>query len=345
MAGGDVAVGKTGRGNQRAISNHHFVVCFVALFEAAQNSDRIFDTWLADKNLLESALQGRILLDELSIFIQRGRANQPQFAAGQHGLEHVGGCHGSFAAAGTHQSVELVHESDDLALGIVDLFQHSFEALFKFAPVLCSGDNCRQIEGNELFAFERIGDITGDDALREAFHDRRLTDTWFTNENWVVFGAPGQHLRHPANFLIAANHGIKFSLAGNISEVYPVLLQGTLGIFVITRLRHDYPPCFSVVPDGGSARLSGFHTTTWVDRFARWPARNGMTSPSVPAANTRRPERASNSSASVLSRSLTLRLRVSTWVSSSRIRLMPSRLRPSELKREISRNWTTSFIE
>ena len=73
---GDVTVGECGRCHQRAISNDHFVVSFVTLFEAAQNSHGVFNAWLADKNLLETALQCRVLLNELPIFVESRGTNE-----------------------------------------------------------------------------------------------------------------------------------------------------------------------------------------------------------------------------------------------------------------------------
>ena len=53
---------------------------------------------LADEDLLEAALQRGVLLDLLAVLVQRGGADHPQLAAGQHRLEHVAGVHRALAA-------------------------------------------------------------------------------------------------------------------------------------------------------------------------------------------------------------------------------------------------------
>ena len=69
---------------------------------------------LADVDLLEAALERGILLDELAVLVERGRADQAQLAAGEHGLEHVGCRDRALAAARAHEHVQLVDERDDL---------------------------------------------------------------------------------------------------------------------------------------------------------------------------------------------------------------------------------------
>ncbi len=77
---------------------------------------------LADQHLLEAPLQRRVLLDVLAVLVERGRADHPQLAAGQHRLEHVAGVHRALAGrAGADDGVQLVDEGDDLAVGVLDL--------------------------------------------------------------------------------------------------------------------------------------------------------------------------------------------------------------------------------
>ena len=69
------------------------MVDFVAFFESAQNGDRVLDTWFVDHHRLKAPLQGSILLDVLSVLIQRGCADRPQFTPRKLGLEKIGSIH------------------------------------------------------------------------------------------------------------------------------------------------------------------------------------------------------------------------------------------------------------
>ena len=92
----------------------------VALLEAAQNCNGVFNCWFSHVHLLETSLEGRILFYILAIFIQRGCTNHVQFSTGKHGLNHVAGIHGTFGAAGTDQCMNLVDKRDHFTLRVGD---------------------------------------------------------------------------------------------------------------------------------------------------------------------------------------------------------------------------------
>ena len=69
------------------------MVSLVALFETAENRHGVFNARFAHEDLLETALQGSVLLNKLAIFVEGRRANEAQLASGEHGLEHVGRSH------------------------------------------------------------------------------------------------------------------------------------------------------------------------------------------------------------------------------------------------------------
>ncbi len=85
--------------HQRGIFDAHLVVLLVALAQAAQDRDRIFDRWLPDVDRLEAAFERRILFDVLAVLVQRRRPDGVQLAAREHGLEHVRGVHRALGCA------------------------------------------------------------------------------------------------------------------------------------------------------------------------------------------------------------------------------------------------------
>jgi hypothetical protein len=76
-------VRERGRGDEGGILDAHAVVGLVALLEAAQDGDGVFDRRLADHHGLEAALQGGVLLDVLAVLVERGGADAAQLAARQ----------------------------------------------------------------------------------------------------------------------------------------------------------------------------------------------------------------------------------------------------------------------
>ncbi len=89
----------------------------VALFETAQDRDRIFDIGLADDHGLEAAFERGVFLDMLAVLVQCGRTDAVEFSAGECGLEHVGRIRRAFCGARAHDGVQFVDEQDYLAVG------------------------------------------------------------------------------------------------------------------------------------------------------------------------------------------------------------------------------------
>ena len=96
---GDVAVRELRGGDERAVLDAHAVVDFVALPQAAQDGDGVLDGRLVDQHRLEAALQRGVLLDVFAVLVERGRADAVEFAAGEHGLEHVARVHRALGLA------------------------------------------------------------------------------------------------------------------------------------------------------------------------------------------------------------------------------------------------------
>ena len=233
----DVAVRERCRGDERGIRDRDLVVRLVALLETAQDRDGVFDARLADVDLLEAALERGILLDELAVLVERGGADHAQLAAGEHGLEHVGCRDRPLAAARAHEHVQLVDERDDAAVGLGDLLEDALEALLELAAVHRAGDERGDVDRDELFVFERVGDVARDDALREALDDGGLADAGLADEHGVVLGAAGQHLADAADLAVAPDDRVELALAGAVGEVDPELLEGAARILLPGVLR------------------------------------------------------------------------------------------------------------
>ena len=213
---------------------------FVALFQSAQNRDRVFDVRFADEHDLEAAFERRIFFDVLAVFVERGGADGAQLAAGQRRLQHVGSVNRAFGRARAHQRVQLVDEEDDLALRVFDLLQHRLEAIFKLAAILRARQHRAQIERHHALVLQSFGHVAGDDALRQAFDDRGLADAGLADQHRIVLGAAGEHLHHAANFFVAADDRIELAAPRLFGQIARVALQRLVlgfGILVGDALR------------------------------------------------------------------------------------------------------------
>src|SRR5699024_11244064 len=88
-------------------------------------------------------------------------------------------------------------------------------------------------------ALQRVGYVTGDQALREALHDGGLADSGLTDQHRVVLGTASQHLDDTADLGVAADHGVELALPSQLGEVDAVLLEcgaGRLGLLAVDPL-------------------------------------------------------------------------------------------------------------
>ena len=106
----DVSVGKGCRGNEGIVADAHTVVHFIFLLQSPEYGDGIFHRGLRTVHLLETAFERGVLFYVFSVFIERGRADRAELAAGQRGFQEVRRVHGAFARTGAYQRMKFVYE-------------------------------------------------------------------------------------------------------------------------------------------------------------------------------------------------------------------------------------------
>ena len=182
---------------------------FVPFFKAPEYGDGILHRRLRSINLLKAPFQGGVLLDVLTVFIQGGGPDTPEFPPCQGRLEEIRGVGGPFRGSGSHQGVEFVNKKDDLSLRALNFMDHRLEAIFKFPPEFGARHQGPQIQGEEPFSLEPVRDIACHDAPGQPFGNGGLPHPGLADKDRVVFGSAGEDLHDPADFLVPANHGIQ----------------------------------------------------------------------------------------------------------------------------------------
>ena len=222
---GDVAVAEPCGRRQGFVGNLHLVVRFVPVAQAFEDLDRLFDGRLADHDRLEAPLERRVFLDMLAELVERRRADALQLAARKRRLDDVAGVDRAFGGARADQRVQLVDEEDDLAGGAADLVHDALHALFELAAVLRAGDQPGQIERDDAPVAQRLGNVALDDALRQAFGDRRFADAGLADERRIVLGAPRENLNDALDLVVASDDGIELVVARELREVASVRVE------------------------------------------------------------------------------------------------------------------------
>ena len=222
-------------GNDGVVLDAHLVVVFVALLQAAQDGDGVLRRGLIDHDGLEAAFQRLVLLKIFLILLERRGADASQLAAGQGGLQDVGGVHGALALAGPHEGVYLVDEEDDASLGARHLVDDAFQPFLKLALVFRPGHESSHVERIELLVFKIFGHVAAHDALGQPLDDSRLARTGLADEDGGGFGAAAQNLQHAAYLLVAADDGVELALAGLGHQVAGILGEGLVGVLARSR--------------------------------------------------------------------------------------------------------------
>ena len=135
---------------------------------------------------METTLQRLVLLEVLLVFVQRGSTDGTQLTTCQGRLQDISSIHGSLAAAGSHQRMNLVDEEDDFAFGLRHLLHNTLQSLLELTLVLRTGQQCTHVEREELLVLQVLRHVAAHDSLGETFHDGGLTRTRLTYQDRVV---------------------------------------------------------------------------------------------------------------------------------------------------------------
>ena len=96
--------------DQSFVPNIDSVVNFKAFPQAAKNGNGIIHIRLIHEHSLKTALEGRVLFNMLTVFIQGGGTNAMKFAPGKHRLQHIARINRTLRFTGTHDGMHLVDE-------------------------------------------------------------------------------------------------------------------------------------------------------------------------------------------------------------------------------------------
>ncbi len=173
-------------------------------------------------------------------------------ASGESRLEDTGSIQTALRTSGTHDSVELVDEQDDLGVR-AQLGDDRLEPLFEVSPVARAGHYRSYVQRNQPLVPER-GDAAFRYLQRETFHDRGLTHAGLADQQSVILTAPAEYLYDPADLLLPSVHRVQRACGGQCAQVRPVFFDRKAG-GVRLRLR----AVLAAFRNAGEKR-SGVHT-------------------------------------------------------------------------------------
>ena len=180
-----VAVGELGRSFHGVLRVVDLVMFLILGLDAREYLDGILHGRFPHLHLLEAAFQGGILLNMLSVLIERGGADGLELPAGKGGLNDVGGIHGAFRGTGAYDGVQFVDEKDDVAFPAY-FVHHGLEPFFKLAAVLRARHHQRQVQGDDPLAAQEFRNVALGYFLGQSFYNGGFAHPGFPKQNGVV---------------------------------------------------------------------------------------------------------------------------------------------------------------
>jgi len=118
--------GKLDGGEEGFVGDGDTVVGLVAVAEALQYIEGVFDGRFLYEHRLEPAFEGRVFLYVFFEFVISGGADALKLAAGESGFEYVRRVDRALGRARADYRVQFVYEKDDVALRLVYLVHDAF---------------------------------------------------------------------------------------------------------------------------------------------------------------------------------------------------------------------------
>ena len=139
---------------------------------------------------------------------------------------------GTFTFTGSYQRMDLIDEKYNFSLGLYHFIYDSFQPFLKFAFIFGTGNQCPHIERIYLFRFQILGYVSPHDTMRQSFGNGSLSGSRFSDEDRIVFGTTGQYLDSTANFIVASNYRIQFSIRRQFGEIGCIFCNRLFGRFL-----------------------------------------------------------------------------------------------------------------
>ena len=220
----DEPVGELHGGLDGVVGVAHLVMRLVGGLQPVEYLDCVGDAGRLDHDRLEPAFERGILFDALAVFVERGRADALEFAAGKRGLDDVRGVHGALGSARSDERVEFVDEEDGL-FGGAHLVENGLDAFLELAAVFCPGDHQRQVEHDEASAVQELRHVVRGDLPRQSLDDRGLAHARLADEHGIVLRTAAEDLDDAFDLVVTSDDRVELVFLRQRGQVAPERVQ------------------------------------------------------------------------------------------------------------------------
>ena len=199
------------------------VVLLVVILDALEDLDGILNGRLVEHDLLESSLKSRILLDLLILCCSR-RAQYPEFASGECGLEDIGSIGGTFSITCADDSMKLIDYEDNV-LSLDGFIDNALDSALELTSELSACDHSGKVKLPNLHIEELLGYRSFDDLHCQTLSDSCLTYARSADENRIVLAPSVKDLDAALDLGISADDAVDLAFLGALGEVCTEFVQ------------------------------------------------------------------------------------------------------------------------
>src|SRR6478672_12272325 len=113
--------------------------------------------------------------------------------------------------------MQLIDEENHI-FGATNLIHHSLDSLFELSTIFCPGHHEREIERDDAFIAQQFWHVASRGFLSQAFDDGGLSNTCFTDQHRVVFGASAKDLNYAFDLVLATDDRIQLALLCQLGQ-------------------------------------------------------------------------------------------------------------------------------
>ena len=211
-------------GFDRFVRDLYLMVLLVCRPDPLENPDTLLRCRLLNQNRLKTPLQRGILLDMLSVLIDRGRPDHLNLSAREHRLHDIRRVQRTFRAPRTDDGVNLVNEKQHIA-AVRCLLHGTLDAFLKIPPELGAGDHTRNVQHDQPLSLQRVRDISPDNPLGKSLDDRCLSHARLTDQAGIILCLPAEDAADPLRLLLPAHHRVNLAGPDIIRQIPRILVQ------------------------------------------------------------------------------------------------------------------------
>ena len=194
------------------------MVMLVAVLDVTQYLECLLESGRLYLNLLETTLQGSVLLYRVTVFVECRGSDALYCSTSQCRLHNVGSIHRTGSRSGSYDSVYLIDKDYHVGISLYLLHQ-CLKTLLKLSAILRSCHYSRHVEGVDTLAEEHRRGAVVSYLLGKALYDSTLSYTRLTYKYRIILLSATQYLYHSLYLLLTAYAWVELSVVGSLGEV------------------------------------------------------------------------------------------------------------------------------